>query len=85
VVINITNTFNGSMAVIPLFKLSSSTNTVCEFSWPLRSMKFQPFTTMRLPRFHFEFRGNPANNFNWTPSNLTFVGNGTVNVSNVLE
>jgi autotransporter-associated beta strand protein len=82
VTINITNNFNGSIGGNPALVNIISTNVVLNFLGTGVNERFNHATTLAVTNGStLNFGGN---NYNWNNQTFTFVGNGTVNVSNVL-
>lgn len=85
VTINITNNFNGNIGANPNLLNIVSTNLTLNFLATSVNARFNRATTVAVTNGStLNFVGNPSQNWNWNAQQFTFVGNGTVNVSNVL-
>jgi fibronectin-binding autotransporter adhesin len=85
VTINVTNNLGASIGQNPALLSIVSTNVVVNFLATSANERFNATTTIAVTNGStLNIAGNPANNWNWNGKLYTFVGNGTVNVSNAL-
>lgn len=83
--IYITNNFNGNIGASPSSFNIVSTNAVVNFLATSVNERYNHATTIAVTNGStMVMAGNPNNNYNWNAQQFTFVGNGTIVVSNAL-